>query len=137
MSHPSFLTKLCFAPKSSDEFELCRPVCFEHDRDDIEPLLEISKFENSFVHAGSPRDLPLLSKIYSGKRPGERIRTFGLYFNEAEHVFIESDKIDLARYLHAAAVAADRDFKVCKHKPVTSFDEIPGSDIFSRSSGFA
>ncbi len=119
LSVPPSLAKLAFVPKALDDVDL-RRLGFRYEYgDDIVTMFHVLQSEYPSINPCSPRDLPLFAKTYIRQQWCKFRRTPRLYLYETKHVAVESDQVDLARYLHAPRVSADRHLEIRSHNPVS------------------
>src|SRR6185503_14108105 len=87
--------------------------------------------KNSSVNLCRPRDLPLLASIDIGYHGQKFSRPPSLHLDEAQGLAVKSDNVDLARYLHAFAVSANRYLEIRANQTISVFDQKLRSKCFS------
>ena len=73
----------------------------------------------------------MFAQIDGGERRGELVGTARFDLDEAQHLIVESDEVDLARYLRAETISADRRLKVGEHDPVIVFEQKTRGELFA------
>lgn len=134
---PGLFAKFAFAPKSFCQLDLRIGMFGHQDSHHVEAVLHFANTEDLAIDFRRSRDLPLFSKIDVRYYGCEFVRATRFDFDKAERFAIQSDQIDLARYLNTFAVPSDWDLEICDDKAITVGGKEFGGESFAAKPEFA
>lgn len=121
---PRSFSKLAFVPKSFYEFDQWFLSVRHQYGNDIVTMVHCGNSENVSINSSRSNNLSLLAEVDCRQDGREIRRPARFYLDKTQHITVERYQVDLAGYLHAAAVAADGSPKIRQNGPISLLFQI-------------